>query len=926
MALFKISKGNEANLPKLKRNGFAYFTEDESDFYIDIKDSDTDAAGNFIKDANGDPVGGIRKQLNANRARYLKSRDENVDGFHDLYVDDEEISLGRKKGEAYYENSFDGNPNGNKAGLRSIAVGNLASATGNYSSSFGSSTIASGINSHAEGSSAQATGEASHAEGIDTQATGDFSHAEGQTSYANGDASHAEGNSTTNGNYSHAEGYKTIADKEYSHAEGNTTKALGTASHAEGSNTQAKGVNAHAEGNGTIAEGYDSHAEGSSTIASGQDSHAEGATTEASGNYSHSEGLTTIASGDSAHAEGESSEASGYAAHAEGYMTTSSGEASHAEGNVTEATGDYSHAEGQSSKATNNYSHAEGNSTTASGQGAHSEGNATNATGDYGHAEGANTTAQGGMSHAEGSGSLASGLSSHAEGTSTKASGNSAHAEGKSSVASGSFSHAEGYNTEANKESAHAEGNQSKASGINSHAEGNSTVASGENSHAQNQGTIANGDAQTAIGKYNIADTTSAFIVGKGTADNARSNAFSIDWNGNAFVANLITQGAPSTDPSLANFNRFNNDLFIGGNGIQNIPTVAGVYIGKQISTENRQISIVSGGTTSYIDFNKSAGTIDYKVRLATNVETGKVEFLWDTNASNKELHVNGKLYLTQTPTNKNEATPKKYVDNFIKSVKEEFTGLTPYLVFTHGNNNTTRIQSDYRVLQSSMPSWDNLGSSKIPVLLSSPYKTVMNGGTNGTDITYWNDKFTFCPQTGYLEGVKIDCGAWEDYDSSVDDCCFEAGTQILVDLSGTTRNIEDMKPGDIAVAYDIQKGVNYLATVKDTHVKYDTTDIAEIVFNNGSKLTMNAYHPIYTTNGWHSLTNHKNYDTLIIGDVCRTESGWSEITDIQRYTSPNNIIMYSLDLIDIDETDDNDTNDNFFANGIVVHNAGCPV
>jgi hypothetical protein len=61
MALFKISKGNEANLPKLKRNGFAYFTEDENDFYIDIKDSDTDAAGNFIKDANGDPVGGIRK-------------------------------------------------------------------------------------------------------------------------------------------------------------------------------------------------------------------------------------------------------------------------------------------------------------------------------------------------------------------------------------------------------------------------------------------------------------------------------------------------------------------------------------------------------------------------------------------------------------------------------------------------------------------------------------------------------------------------------------------------------------------------------------------------------------------------------------------------------------------------------------------------
>ena len=34
MALFRISKGNEENLPKLKREGFAYFTVDENDFYI----------------------------------------------------------------------------------------------------------------------------------------------------------------------------------------------------------------------------------------------------------------------------------------------------------------------------------------------------------------------------------------------------------------------------------------------------------------------------------------------------------------------------------------------------------------------------------------------------------------------------------------------------------------------------------------------------------------------------------------------------------------------------------------------------------------------------------------------------------------------------------------------------------------------------
>ena len=47
--------------------------------------------------------------------------------------------------------------------------------------------------------------------------------------------------------------------------------------------------------------------------------------------------------------------------------------------------------------------------------------------------------------------------------------------------------------------------------------------------------------SQTAIGEYNIADTTGAdgtargdyvLIIGNGTADNARSNALTVDWSG----------------------------------------------------------------------------------------------------------------------------------------------------------------------------------------------------------------------------------------------------------------------------------------------------------------------------------------------------------------------------------------------------------
>lgn len=78
------------------------------------------------------------------------------------------------------------------------------------------------------------------------------------------------------------------------------------------------------------------------------------------------------------------------------------------------------------------------------------------------------------------------------------------------------------------------------ASGSGSYAEGVSTTASGSEAHAQNLGTIANGNNQTAMGRYNVADTTSALIIGNG-ASNARSNALTVDWSGNVGAAGDVS-------------------------------------------------------------------------------------------------------------------------------------------------------------------------------------------------------------------------------------------------------------------------------------------------------------------------------------------------------------------------------------------------
>lgn len=104
----------------------------------------------------------------------------------------------------------------------------------------------------------------------------------------------------------------------------------------------------------------------------------------------------------------------------------------------------------------------------------------------------------------------------------------------------GQYAFAEGYQTQASGLFAHAAGNNSKAEGVCSFAEGLETIAVGNIQHVQ--------------GKYNIEDTENkyAHIVGNGTADSNRSNAYALDWDGNGTFAGTVTAGAaPVADMDL---------------------------------------------------------------------------------------------------------------------------------------------------------------------------------------------------------------------------------------------------------------------------------------------------------------------------------------------------------------------------------------
>ena len=175
------------------------------------------------------------------------------------------------------------------------------------------------------------------------------------------------------------------------------------------------------------------------------------------------------------------------------------------------------------------------------------------------------------------------------------ASGGSSQAFGVSSTASGAVSHAEGIST--------------TASGMFSHAEGQNTTASGAISHAEGNYTVANHKSQHVFGEYNIPDDSEkesdrrgnyVEIVGNGARSSERSNARTLDWQGNETLAGDLTyngnksitsevQRLDSRIDALPEPMVFKGTLGVGGT-IQTLPTAS-------TSNEGYTYKVITAGT-----------------------------------------------------------------------------------------------------------------------------------------------------------------------------------------------------------------------------------------------------------------------------------------------------------------------------------------
>ena len=131
-----------------------------------------------------------------------------------------------------------------------------------------------------------------------------------------------------------------------------------------------------------------------------------------------------------------------------------------------------------------------------------------------------------------------------------------------------------------------AEGYDTTSSGYCSHAEGYDTTADGDCSHAEGQGTNANYESQHVQGKYNIEDTENkyAHIVGNGTSKRKRSNAHTLDWEGNAWYAGDVCNGNGVSLDNLLSITTNNLDFvenFSGNENVDNAPM--GIRKGQSI-------------------------------------------------------------------------------------------------------------------------------------------------------------------------------------------------------------------------------------------------------------------------------------------------------------------------------------------------------
>ncbi len=191
---------------------------------------------------------------------------------------------------------------------------------------------------------------------------------------------------------------------------------------------------------------------------------------------------------------------------------------------------------------------------------------------------------------------------------------------------------------------------------------------------------------------------------------------------------------------------------------------------------------------------------------------------------------------------------------------------------------------------------WGGAYRSTSTDINKSSTNTIVASGVSGTKVWSVN-----CTDTSNNEGTSLTRTLTISETSGDDNGggCFLAGTKILTVIG--EKNIEDLKIGEEIISYDLENKEKVFGKVKE---KYFLNREGYYIINNNIKVT--GEHPFFVNGRWVEVENLK------IGDKMFNGQEEVEIESIKY--AKENIKVYNLQV---------DSEKNYFANNILVHNKG---
>lgn len=173
-------------------------------------------------------------------------------------------------------------------------------------------------------------------------------------------------------------------------------------------------------------------------------------------------------------------------------------------------------------------------------------------------------------------------------------------------------------------------------------------------------------------------------------------------------------------------------------------------------------------------------------------------------------------------------------------------------------------------------------------------YNIYEEDGTFVRNVLKTSDKME--EKINYVGDFKIKAvdfyGNMSDFSDAFHITCFVAGTAVLM-ADNSFKVIEEIQVGEKVKSFNFKNNAYCVGEVTKVATGY-TNKLAMVTFDNYEYVVMSQGHPLFTRDGWHSITNKDGYSTLVVGDEVLCGEKYRKIIDIQLIdTEP--IMVYSL-------------------------------